>query len=72
MSKIDFSKVVTAEDHVAAEAARVAEARRIEAQTLLATTDWYVTRKAETGAAIPKDVAGARRTARVLLSGDDA
>jgi hypothetical protein len=34
----------------------------------LASTDWYVTRQAETGKAIPADVAAARALARVEIS----
>lgn len=35
-------------------------AKKLEANKLLQPTDWYVTRKAETGVAIPQDVVDAR------------
>lgn len=35
-----------------------------EARAYLASTDWYVTRFAETGVAIPDDILTARKTAR--------
>lgn len=39
-----------------------------EAREYLASTDWYASRRAETGAAIPTDVQLRRQQARALLS----
>ena len=38
--------------------------KNAEARAYLASTDWYVVRKAETGTEIPADVLAARQTAR--------
>jgi len=40
------------------------------AQQYLANTDWYVTRNAETGVAIPEDVSARRAQARIDANGD--
>lgn len=48
-------------------AQKQAEARA-EARAYLTKTDWYVTRKLETGAEIPADIAKARQTAREALN----
>lgn len=63
MANIDFTRIRRAEDR-AAEAAADAVARDL---AFLAATDWYVLRKAETGAAIPPDVATARAEARARV-----
>jgi len=34
----------------------------------LVSTDWYIVRKAETGAAIPQEVLDARAAARIRIS----
>lgn len=50
------------------------EARISELQAYLDETDWYAVRLAETGVAIPEDVAAARQSAREEISrlrGDD-
>jgi hypothetical protein len=62
--QIDLTGLVTAEQK-ASQAAR-AEQERInaEARQYLDSTDWYVTRHRETGAAIPEDVLLARQAAR--------
>ena len=39
----------------------------INAQDYLASTDWYVTRHAETGVAVPADVTTARAAARAAI-----
>lgn len=41
--------------------------KNIEARAYLASTDWYVVRKAETGADIPADIVIARQKAREAL-----
>ena len=41
--------------------------KQAEARAYLNSTDWYVTRKLETGAEIPADVAKARQQARATL-----
>ena len=38
-----------------------------ESLAYLASTDWYVTRQAETGAAIPQDILTARAESRVAI-----
>jgi hypothetical protein len=38
-----------------------------DARGYLATTDWYVTREAETGTAMPKDVSAKRAEARTAI-----
>lgn len=40
------------------------------AQKYLANTDWYVTRNAETGVAIPEDVSARRAQARIDANGE--
>ena len=65
MAQIDFAQVITAEAQAAAAAQAQAEA---EARRLLAETDWYVVRKIETGAAVPRAVTEARQAARATLS----
>ena len=47
-----------------------AHQKRISARIYLKNTDWYVTRKAETGKAIPSDVATKRVQARIDADGD--
>lgn len=65
MSTIDFSRLTTLSAKIkSAEEERA----RSEAAALLASTDWYVTRKVETGAAIPKAILDARKAARDTLS----
>lgn len=67
MITIDLSRIITAADK-RAEAARVAlETRQTEARAYLAETDWYVTRLAETGAAIPEEISAERHAARASL-----
>jgi len=57
MSNIDLSRVITAKDRAAQDAAAAA-------RSYLHETDWYVTRQAETGTPVPADVAEKRRRAR--------
>lgn len=45
-----------------------AERKNAEARKFLAETDWYVTRFAETGVAIPTEVIEARQQARASVS----
>ena len=47
---------------------RTIEYKIQEAKTYLSSTDWYVTRKAETGVEIPEDVTTKRTKAREFLS----
>lgn len=56
------------QERPAPSAAELAAQQKAEASAYLASTDWYVTRKAETGADIPADVSTQRAAARVLLS----
>lgn len=39
-----------------------------EARAYLASTDWYVTRQAETGVAIPAEILTARQSARAAIA----
>ncbi|MBL4917991.1 hypothetical protein [Szabonella alba] len=61
---IDWSKTITAEDRATADAEATAATARAEALAYLASTDWMVIRAAETGKAMPEDVAEARAAAR--------
>jgi hypothetical protein len=66
--KIDFSQAITAEARAAEQGRAAAQA---EARALLAQTDWYLVRKIETGAAVPRAILDARKAARDVLSGDE-
>jgi len=68
MSNIDWTQIQDAKARAAEADAAAKEAARDEARTYLAGTDWYVTRKLETGEEIPADVAKERMAARALLS----
>lgn len=57
----------TPEEIAAWQAERDTKQTKAEAQAYLLSTDWYVVRFAETGTAIPQDVAEARAAARLLL-----
>ncbi len=46
---------------------QLAEQAKAEARQYLASTDWYVTRFAETGVAVPEDVTAKRAEARAML-----
>jgi len=63
--KIDFTQVITAKDQANAAAL---EATRTEARAYLQDTDWYVTRRIETGSIVPREVGEKRAAARVVLS----
>ena len=41
-----------------------------ENRAYLASTDWYVTRKADSGEAVPSDIAEARAAARLLINSE--
>jgi hypothetical protein len=69
MPKIDFSQVITAETKAADDGRAAAQAG---ARALLARTDWYLVRKIETGAAVPRAILDARKAARDVLSGDES
>ena len=62
----DSAIVLTAEQIEQAEAIIV----KRRAKQYLADTDWYATRYAETGTAIPEDIAAARAQARIDASED--
>lgn len=64
---IDFSKMKTAEQKANEAKAEAIEQANREARKYLADTDWYVTRLAETGLAIPEDVVAARAEARAAV-----
>lgn len=68
MIAIDLSRIVTAADKAAEAAAAAAASRKLAARAYLAETDWYVTRFAETGTAIPDAVSDARKAARSDLN----
>lgn len=68
MSKIDFSRIVTAAERSAQAEAEDLKRRTAEAVAFLASSDWLVVRQAETGEPIPEDISAARAAARKLLS----
>lgn len=70
MSNIDKGQISTKAQRD--EAARIAQAETLIAQAkdVLQSTDWYVVRRAETGAPIPQDVIEARDAARAQISGE--
>ena len=51
-------------DSIVEEGDTVEDMENYEARRYLAETDWYVTRKAETGKAIPDDILTKRQEAR--------
>ena len=63
-----FKSIKTPADIEAEEQAQAADRARAEALAYLASTDWMVTRLAETGKPIPDDVAQAREDARKAAS----
>jgi hypothetical protein len=58
----------TRADLEAAQARTDAEASHARARAYLTTTDWVVTRRAETGVPIPEDILTQRAAAREILS----
>lgn len=69
MSNIDWTQMQDAKARAAEADAAAQELAHDEARVYLADTDWYVSRKLETGEEIPADVAKKRAEARALLSG---
>lgn len=65
---IDLSQLITAADKQARTCAVELAAAQALARAYLAETDWYVTRFAETGAAIPDPVSTNRTAARARLN----
>lgn len=61
---VDLSQLITAEARRDADEAFDAAAQLAAAQAYLAETDWYVTRKVETGKEIPEEILAARNAAR--------
>lgn len=55
------------QDYPAPTAQQLQAAKNREARAYLASTDWYVVRKAETGEAIPQDILDARAAARLSV-----
>jgi hypothetical protein len=64
MSNIDLSQMMTAKAKTEARQVAEIEASQAQAQAYLVKTDWYVTRKVETGKEIPDDILAARKAAR--------
>jgi len=62
---VDRTPPIITEEDIAADRQRNI---RNTAKKYLADTDWYVTRYAETGTAIPEDIATARAQARIDAS----
>lgn len=62
---VDRTPPTITEEDIEADNRRVA---REAAKKYLANTDWYATRYAETGTAIPEDIAAARAQARIDAS----
>lgn len=61
--------IKTAEDLAAEAAEAERQAAAAEARRYLADTDWMVVRAAETGRAVPKDIAAKRAEARKVAGG---
>jgi hypothetical protein len=61
---VDLSQLITAEARRDADEAHDVAAQLAVSQAYLADTDWYVTRKVETGKAIPEEILAARNAAR--------
>lgn len=59
-----------AEEELAINAIMEQEVVNMEARNFLASTDWYVTRQAETGKPIPDDVSAKRQEARDSITGE--
>lgn len=70
MSRIDYSRLLTAEDRRDRERRRDAAHARAAARETLAHSDWMVIRAIETGKPVPPEVAQARAGARALLAAD--
>ena len=70
MSKItiDLAQLITAEDKTQAAEAAALDAEKAQARDYLAETDWLITRRAETGKSVPRDVLNKRQTAREVLA----
>lgn len=66
---VDLTQLITAEARHDAEKALALIAQQATALACLTETDWYVTRKVETGKEIPKDILAARGAARADLGG---
>lgn len=63
----DFNKIVYEVNNPPLTEEQLLAQQKAEAKQYLNNTDWYVTRKVETGAAIPEDVIVKRAECRVLL-----
>ena len=63
--------IKTAADLEAEAQAELRAREKADARAYLASTDWLVTRLAETGKAIPANVAELRAQARATASNDD-
>ena len=61
---INWTGLVTAQDKIAAEKKLKQDLINQESLKYLAETDWYVTRKQETGVDIPEDILTKRQAAR--------
>lgn len=64
---IDWSKVKTAHDKEREASEQLQSQINAEALAYLASTDWYVNRSKETGAAIPADILVEREAARLRV-----
>ena len=68
MKNIDWNQMQDAQARASLRAEAELETAQQAARTYLTETDWYVTRKLETGQDIPADVAQARADARATLN----
>lgn len=66
---IDFTKEVTKEEQTAQQEKQDAALRAADALKYLFETDWYVTRKIETGEEIPEEILQKRAEARLVAGG---
>ena len=62
-----FRNIKTAEMLEAEVTANIQTDANVIHQAYLASTDWYITRHAETGLAVPADVTTARAAARAAI-----
>jgi len=70
MSRIDYSRLLTAQARADQQRQRAQAQGRAAALDTLARSDWMVIRAIETGKPVPPEVAEVRARARVLLGAD--
>ena len=61
------AEITEVEDYIASVTPDATTQNNMDSLMYLAETDWYVTRHAETGVAVPADVTAARTAARLAI-----